>query len=265
MQAAGHQPSKQMKRFAVYVAKKAGKFLLQNFRKDKNLTKKRGTAKEVHLAQDVKSDKLIISEIKRKFPKHNILTEESGFIDKKSDYTWVVDPLDGSTNFARGNPFFAVSIALMKNKSVILGVINAPFLKELYVAERGTGAYLNESKIKISNKSKLSECYFVSCEGGDVANDNIAKINVKFHPLVKDLRKLGSAALESASVAAGGAEAYIVRQISPWDVAAGILLVEEAGGKVTDFAGNPWAAQKADLVFSNGKVHEKIVKRLRRV
>ena len=254
-----------IKIFAVSLSKKAGNFLLHNFRKDKNLIKKRGFAKEIHLPQDVKSDKLIISEIKKKFPKHNILTEESGFMDRKSDYTWVVDPLDGSTNFARGNPFFAVSIALMKDNDVILGVINAPFLKELYVAERGKGAYLNGKKIRISHKSKLGECYFVSCEGGDATNAQIAKINAKFHPLVKDMRKLGSAALESASVAAGGSEAYLVRQISPWDVAAGVLLVEEAGGKVTDFAGKVWNAQKANLIFSNEKVHENILKRLRRV
>lgn len=252
-----------MKQFAISLSKKAGNFLLQNFRKDRSLTKKRGMAKEVHLPQDIKSDKLIISEIKRRFSKHNILTEESGFIDKKSDYTWVIGPLDGSTNFARGNPFFAVSIALMKDNDIILGVINAPFLKELYVAERGKGAYLNGKKIQVSNKSKLGECYFVSCEGGDAANVKIAKINAKFHPLVKDLRKLGSAALESASVATGGAEAYIVRQISTWDVAAGVLLVEEAGGKVTDFAGKLWKPVKSNLVFSNGKVHEKIVRRLR--
>ena len=91
-----------MKEFALFITKKAGKLLLHNFRKDKALIKKRGTAKEVHLPYDIKSDKLIIKEIQRKFPTHNILTEESGFIDQKSEYTWVIDPLDGSTNFARG-------------------------------------------------------------------------------------------------------------------------------------------------------------------
>lgn len=251
-----------MKNFAVSVAKKAGKFLLQSFRKDKNLTHKRGTAKEVHLLQDLKSDKLIIKEIQRKFPTHNILTEESGFIDKKSDYTWVIDPLDGSTNFARGNPFFAVSIAVMKNKKSVLGVVFAPFLKEMYVAERGKGASLNGKRIHVSKINTLAKSYFVSCEGGDATNKEVAKINAKFHPLVKDMRKLGSAALESSSVAGARSEAYIVRQISPWDVAAGVLLVEEAGGKVTDFTGKPWKAKKVNLVFSNGKVHQKILNRL---
>lgn len=252
-----------MRKFAVSVAKKAGNLLSHNFRKDKALTKKRGTAKEIHLLQDVKSDTLIIKEIQRKFPTHNILTEESGFIDKESEYTWVIDPLDGSTNFARGNPFFAVSIALMENKEVILGVVNAPFLKELYVAERGKGAYLNGKKLHVSQTGTLAKSYFVSCEGGDATNKKIAQINVTFHPLVKDMRKLGSAALESASVACARSEAYIVRQISPWDVAAGVLLVEEAVGKVTDFAGKPWKAKRTDLVFSNGKLHEKILRKLK--
>lgn len=251
-----------MKSFAISVAKKAGTFLLRNFGKETALVKKRGTAKEVHLLQDLKSDKLIIREIKRKFPIHNILTEESGFIDKKSDYTWVIDPLDGSTNFARGNPFFAVSIALMKKKELLVGVVFAPFLKELYVAEKGKGAYLNGKRLHVSRTNAFSKSYFVSCEGGDANNKRVAKINAAFHPLVKDMRKLGSAALESSSVAAERSEAYIVRQISPWDVAAGVLLVEEAGGKVTDFAGKPWKAKKANLVFSNGKVHQKILNRL---
>ncbi|MEK6939769.1 MAG: inositol monophosphatase family protein [Nanoarchaeota archaeon] len=254
-----------MKKFAITLSKKAGNFLLRNFRKDESLIKKRGTAKEVHLLQDLKSDKLIISEIKKKFPKHNILTEESGFIDKKSDYTWIIDPLDGSTNFARGNPFFAVSIALMKDKELLLGVVYAPYLKELYVAEKGKGAYLNGKKIYVSQTDTLAKSYFVSCEGGDATNREIAKINAKFLPAVKDMRKLGSAALESASVAAGRSEAYIVRQISSWDVAAGVLLVEEAGGTVTDFAGKPWAAKKSNLVFSNGKMHGKILTGLSRV
>lgn len=254
-----------MKQFAVTLAKKAGAFLLQSFRKDKALIKKRGTAKEVHFLQDLKSDKLIIKEIQKKFPKHSILTEESGFIDKKSDYTWVIDPLDGSTNFARGNPFFAVSIALLKKNTVILGVINAPFLKELYVAEIRKGAYLNGKRLHVSKTAKLSQSYLVSCEGGDATNALIAKINALFHPLVKDMRKLGSAALESSSVACARSEAYIVRQISPWDIAAGVLLVEEAGGRVADFAGKPWKAKKANLVFSNGKVHGELLNRVRRL
>lgn len=235
---------------------------MHNFRKDTSLVKKRGTAKELHLMQDLKSDKLIISAIKKKFPQHNILTEESGFIDKKSDYAWVIDPLDGSTNFARGNPFFAVSIALMKDKELLLGVVYAPYLKELYVAEKGKGAYLNGKKIHVSKTNTLAKSYLVSCEGGDATNKQIAEINAKFLPLVKDMRKLGSAALESSSVAAGRSEAYIVRQISSWDVAAGVLLVEEAGGKVTDFEGKPWNGRKSNLVFSNGKVHGRILERL---
>lgn len=252
-----------MKQFAITLSKKAGNFLLQNFRKDKTSTKKRGTAKELHLLQDVKSNALIIKEIQRRFPTHNLLTEESGFINKNSSYTWIIDPLDGSTNFARENPFFAVSIALMKGNELLLGVINAPFLKELYIAEKGKGAYLNGKKLHVSKINKLSRSYFVSCEGGDATNKEVAKINAKFHPLVKDMRKLGSAALESSSVACARSEAYIVRQISPWDVAAGVLLVEEAGGKVTDFQGNPWKAKKENLVFSNGKVHGKILRKLR--
>jgi myo-inositol-1(or 4)-monophosphatase len=247
------------KKFAINLSNVAGRYLLEHFRKDSSLLFRRGFAKEVSTKYDKGSDKLIIRYVKDKFPSHNILTEESGFIDRGSEFTWIVDSLDGTSNFAIGNPFFAVSIALARNSELILGVINAPFLKEIYYAERGKGAFMNGKKIHVSKIRELGKSYVISCEGGDKTK-RIAKINAKIHPRAKDMRKLGSASLEGAAVACGRAEAYIVTKIYPWDIAAAVLLVKEAGGYVTNFKGEEWNNKVSDLILSNSKIHKELLR-----
>lgn len=249
-----------MRTFATSLAKKSGNILLKNFRKDHRLLRMRGVSKEIVTKYDKTVDKFIVKAITKKFPTYSILTEESGCRNKNSEFTWIVDSLDGSGNFAVGNPFFSVSLALVHLGKPILGVTYAPFLKELFIAEEGKGALLNGRPVCVSNIGQFRKCYLVSCEGGEKNNIRISKINAKFHPKVKDFRKLGSGALESGWVSCGRAEAYIATKISPWDIAAGVLLVTEAGGKVTDFRGKPWRPVNSDMVFSNGKVHGKILK-----
>ena len=244
---------------AVQIAKIAGEYLHKNFKKDSSLLNMRGLSKEITTKYDKESDRIIIAEIEKNFPKHSILTEESGRIDKKSEFLWIVDSLDGSGNYAMSNPFFSVSIALMKNNKVILGVIYAPALNELYTAEVGCGAYLNNKKIKVSEISSIDKSYIVMCEGGLKTNRRISEYVSQIYPRVKDLRKIGSAAIESGFVASGRADAYFTFEISPWDVAAGVLLVKEAGGKVTDFNGDEWEAKKTDLIMSNTKLHKPIL------
>lgn len=260
-----------MKATAIHTAQKAGAFVLRHFKRDQLLARKRATAKELTTKYDLHSDTLIIHEIEKHFPTHALLTEESGWIHQSrkyskyneySEYTWIVDPLDGSTNFANGNPFFSISIALMKKDKLVLGVVFAPFLKELFVAEKGKGAFLNGKRIHVSDTKLFEKSYFLSCEGGDKTNRKVSLINSVFHSKIKDMRKLGSAALESSWVACGRADAYIVPQIAPWDVAAGVLLVQEAGGTVTDFQGKPWRVETMNLIFSNGKVHQEVLQRI---
>ena len=247
-----------MKKFIIELSKKAGKFLLENFRKDSDLFRLRGTTKEIVTKYDKASDKMLVDALSKKFPDYNLLTEESGFRDKKSDFTWIVDSLDGSSNFAVGNPFFAVSIALVHHNKPILGVAYAPFLKELFVAEEGSGALLNSKAIHVSYIDQLDKSYFVWCEatGGHL---RMSRINANIQPKVKDLRKLGAGSLECAWVACGRADAFVVTQVEPWDVVTGTVLVSEAGGKVTDFKGNAWKPKRSDVVFSNGKIHDKIL------
>ena len=248
-----------MKELIESLARTAGDTLMKYFRQDWSLLKERTTAKEAATKYDKEVDSLIVAEIKRHYPHHSLLTEESGFLQGGRDWLWIVDSLDGTGNFANFNPFFSVCIALMHQNELLLGVIYAPAIDEFYFAEKGKGAYLNEVKIQVSDVSDLSQSYIFYCEGGDRNRERTGKLLHKVYPRVTDMRKLGSAGLETAWVAAGKGEAYFTTRIEPWDVAPGVLLVQEAGGKVTDFQGNPWKSTTSDLLVSNNKLHEKIL------
>jgi len=248
-----------MKELIESLARKAGDTLTKHFRQDWALLKKRSTAKEAATKYDKEVDRLIVEEIKRHYPHHSLLTEESGFLRDDPDWLWIVDSLDGTGNFADFNPLFSVCIALMHQGELLLGAIYAPAIDEFYFAEKGKGAYLNGAKLQVSDVSDLSQSYILYCEGGDKDRGRTGELLQKVYPLVTDIRKLGSAGLETAWVAAGKGEAYFSTRIEPWDVAPGVLLVQEAGGKVSDFQGNPWKPLTGDLVFSNKKLHERIL------
>lgn len=251
------------RKFAVELATRAGKALAAHFRKDRELLDLRKTVKEITTKYDKESDKMIAKALSEKYPAYNVWTEESGVINRGSEYTWIADPLDGTVNFASDNPLYCVTIALLRKNEPILGVTYAPIIDELYVAESGKGAFLNRERISVSTTEKLEECYAYFCEGGDKNRLRTGKINGAIYPKVRDLRKLGSAGLEAAWVACGRGDAYVTTKIEPWDVAAGVLLVREAGGKVTDFRGGAWKTERSDLVFSNGRVHESILELVR--
>jgi myo-inositol-1(or 4)-monophosphatase len=241
------------------LARKAGDTLRKYFRQDWALLKERNTAKEAATKYDKEVDTLIVAEIKRHYPQHSLLTEEGGLLEGDPDWLWIVDSLDGTGNFANFNPFFSVCLALMHESELLLGAVYAPAIDEFYFAEKGKGAYLNGVKIQVSDVSDLGHSYILYCEGGDKDRERTGKLLHNIYPRVTDIRKLGSAGLETAWVAAGKREAYFTTRIEPWDVAPGVLLVQEAGGKVSDFQGNPWRPQTSDLLFCNKKLHEKIL------
>jgi myo-inositol-1(or 4)-monophosphatase len=241
------------------LARKAGDTLVKRFRQDWALLKERSTAKEAATRYDKEVDRLIVEEIKRHYPHHSLLTEESGLLRGDPDWLWIVDSLDGTGDFANFNPFFSICIALMHQGELLLGTIYAPAIDEFYFAEKGKGAYLNRVKIQVSDVSDLSQSYILYCEGGEKNRGRTGELLHKVYPLVTDIRKLGSAGLETAWVAAGKGEAYFSTSIEPWDVAPGVLLVQEAGGKISDFQGNPWQPQTNDLLFSNKKLHKGIL------
>ncbi len=252
----------EMKNFTLQVARKAGDILLEGFRRDQASILLRNTAKEAASSYDKLVDRLITAEISKSYPRHSLLTEESGYHQAGDEWLWIVDSLDGTGNFSNHNPFFAVCIALMHRDELTLGVIYAPALNELYLAERDKGAYLNGVRIKVSHIADLTRSYIIYCEGGSKDRDRTGILLHNVYPHVTDIRKLGSAGLETAWVASGRGEAYYTTDIEPWDVAAGVLLVEEAGGMVSDFGGNPWKSECGDYLFSNTRAHEPILQLL---
>ncbi|MDY6911074.1 MAG: inositol monophosphatase family protein [Chloroflexota bacterium] len=242
--------------------KQAGDMLMEHFGTERQLLKLRATVKDSVTKYDKMVDELIIGEIKKKYSNHSMVTEESGFLKGDPDWLWIVDSLDGTSGYASSNPLFSVCIALMNKGNLTHGAVYAPAINELYLAERGNGAYLNHARIHTSKIAKLEQGYVFSCEGGE--KDRIKTLDLinKVYPEVMDLRKLGSAGLETAWVAAGKGEAYFTTQIDPWDVAAGVLLVEEAAGKVTDFNGNRWQPVRGNFLFSNGNTHSAMLELL---
>lgn len=256
---------------AIDAALLAGKHLLNNYKKrhvevygsaDTLSVANRGLTKEITSVRDHEADELIIALLKEQHPEHNILTEETGEINKGSPYCWVVDPLDGSSNYVNHNPFFAVSICLAYENSPITSVIYAPLIEEIAVARKGHGCTLNGRKVEVSSTPSLEKGYIVGCPGGDKTTQRFAKMSYSLNESSKDFRKMGSAAIESYTVAAGRVDSFVTLNIPPWDVAAGALCVEEAGGKVTDFEGNPWTMNKTDLVMTNGILHESVLEKV---
>jgi myo-inositol-1(or 4)-monophosphatase len=248
--------------FTVRLVRKAGGMLLEAFQSDHDSVSLRSTAKEAASSYDKSVDRLIVEEVSKAYPRHSLLTEESGYHKADDEWLWIVDSLDGTGNFSNRNPLFAVCIALMHRGDLSLGVIYAPALNELYLAEKGKGAYLNGVKLGVSTIGELHRSYLIYCEGGSKDRARTGSLLQGVYPHVTDIRKLGSAGLETAWVASGRAEAYFTTAIEPWDVTAGALLVAEAGGRISDFKGNPWKPERGDYLFSNGRVHEPLLQHL---
>lgn len=253
---------KKMEKFIKRLTKEAGEELLNYFKKENNLISLRGSSKEIVTKYDKLVDKFIIKEIKKHYSDHSILTEESGLMQKNSDFLWIVDSLDGSGNFANKNPLFSVCIALLLRGEIILGAIYAPVLQEFYFAEKEKGAFLNNKKISVSKIDDLKKSYLVYCEGNEKRRKKFAQILTKIYPKVTEIRKVGSAGIESAWVATGRIDGFFTTQIDPWDVAAGVLLVKEAGGQISNFENKNWQIKRDNFLFSNGKIHSKVLKYL---
>jgi len=251
-----------IRRVMEQIARTAGEFLLSHFRQEPDLVVQRNSAKEAATSYDKLADDLIIHGIKEHYPDHSLLTEESGFLHGDPEWLWIVDSLDGTGNYANWNPLFCVCIALKHQQEIVLGAIYAPAIDEFYIAQIGEGAYLNGMRIQVSDIALLHDSYIFYCEGGERDRRRTGWFLTKVYPEVVDIRKLGSAGLESAWVAAGRGEAYFTTSIEPWDVAPGVLLVAEAGGMISDFTGGAWNMKKNDLLFSNSRVHSPLIELL---
>ena len=250
-----------MKNLAIQVAKQSGKSLMKNYGKVK-FVKVKDKLSYVTNA-DLESEKIILSAIRKKYPNHDIISEESGKLNKKSDYRWYIDPLDGTHNYINKIPLFGVSIGLEFKNKMILGVIYLPYFNELYVAEKGKGSFMNGKKIKVSDKKNLKKSFIVTDLVLHYIPGKKIKMLDKLKGFVHDMRVLGSAVYGYAAVAKGSADAYLAPCTNPWDVAAGALIVEEALGKVTDFSGNKWKPEMNNFISSNKKIHRELLKLLK--
>lgn len=260
---------KKVKTVALRAAKSAGSYLLKEFRNFNREQIKLKSQFEILTKADLGAERIILRELNQHFPDHDILSEESGSLrfgieasDEgiKSEYLWIVDPLDGTTNFSIYNPLWSVSIALARRGEIIFGVVHVPYLGETYFAGLDGGAYCNNKKIRISN-IRGERAFHTFCHG--TSKESI-KLALKYYQTQKlsrfDCRQLGSAAVELAYVARGRSESILIPGARSWDVAAGALIAREAGGVVTDFSGRAWNIRSKDLLATNGLVHEEILK-----
>jgi myo-inositol-1(or 4)-monophosphatase len=236
------------------IAREAGALLMDYFRQNVKVEYK-GEADLVTVA-DRKSEALIRERIGRHWPTHDVLGEEGGLRDTGSDYRWYVDPLDGTTNFAHGFPVFCVSMALDHKGNRIAGVIYDPTRDELFAAEKGSGAYLNQQRIHVSGTENLAECLVAT---GFPSHKRHKNPNIFFYHQITlhthGVRRAGSAALDLCCVACGRFDGFWEFNLNSWDTAAGVLIVQEAGGQVTDFKGGPFQLDSRETLASNGLVH----------
>jgi len=249
---------------AKFAAKEAGKILLENFNKPYSVYQK-GERKEFVTEIDLKSEELILSILKKEFPMYNLHAEESGEEKKNSEFTWFVDPLDGTTNYKIKNPFFNVSIGLAKGNQPVVGVVYSPFLDELFSAEIGKGAFLNGNPIKVSERTDIKSSVIGFCHSGRKQEYVQRGINIfsKLKLLSSHTRQFGAAALELCYLAAGRIDVFELSNLNTYDVAAGALIAKEAGAKLTDFKGGLWDLSKQDLLGTNGKVHAEVLEAVR--
>jgi myo-inositol-1(or 4)-monophosphatase len=253
------------KEFAVKTARQAGQYLRNIFHHQHAIMYK-GRINIVTEA-DHGSENLIIEAIRREFPDDDILTEESPGMDRGRSARWIIDPLDGTTNYAHGFPIFCVSIALEVGGIVQLGVVYQPMLDEMFVAERGGGTFQNGNPLQVSSISGLSASLLATGFPYDIQESEQNNIRY-FNTMVvqaQAVRRAGSAALDMAYVAAGRFDGFWELKLMPWDTAAGVLLIQEAGGTVTDIVGRPYHLGGPDVLASNGLIHQQMIDALKAV
>ncbi len=248
---------KDFKQVALLTLKKASEVILKSYGKKESIKIKPN--KSLVATADLESNKAIIKTIKKYFPEHSILSEESGFEDKKSDYKWVIDPIDGTHNFIKGIPLFGTSIALEYKNEVILGLLHFPILKLTAVAEKGKGAFLNGKRIKVSNKKSLEHSFILFEFSYANRREKTDFLERLIHKTI-DVRNFGSAVYHLLLVACGRCDGFVILATNEWDIAAGFLIVEEAGGTITDLSGNKWTPHKNKYLISNGKLHKELLK-----
>jgi myo-inositol-1(or 4)-monophosphatase len=244
----------------IQIAREAGEVIKEAFRTNFSVEFKTNEANLV-TEVDTKSEQMIINFISKKYPEHGILAEESGGDYKNKEYVWIIDPLDGTTNFAHGLPIFSVSIGIQKNGETICGVVYDIMQDLLYKAESGSGAFCNKRKLRVGTNENLQHSVVVTGFPYDIADNpnNAIELFSAFLKKSRAVRRLGSAAIDMCYVADGVFDGFWEVKLNPWDVCAGSLIVEEAGGLVTDFRGKPRDLFCKEILATNQGVHKSMM------
>ena len=252
-----------MLNFAIQTAREAGQILADKFGRALQVSHKGDI--DLVTEADLAAEQLIVERIRSYHPRHAILTEESGNVleagGADAAFKWIIDPLDGTTNYAHGYPCFCVSVALEHDGRIVVGVVYDPTRDELFAAERGEGATLNGRRMRVSETDELNRALVCTGFPYDVRerSDFIRHFR-QFIMRAQSVRRDGAAALDLACVAAGRFEGFYEEGLRPWDVAAGVLLVEEAGGRVTHYDGSPFNIYATHIAASNGLIHEEMLR-----
>ena len=246
----------------VKVCRKAAKILIRDFGEIENLQVSLKGPGNFVTASDLKVEKILVEELQKARPTYSILSEEIGEINNDESFKWIIDPIDGTSNFLHGIPHFAISIGLEHDKEIICGIIYDPIKDEMFVAEKGNGAYVNNKRMRVSSRSKLKDCIIFT--GGPRQNPKDKELFFveykNFSSIVKTpIRKMGSASLDIAYVAAGRCDGFWQRNLNYWDYAAGIILVKESGGFVTDFNGENGYIQNKTILVTNSKINNEMI------
>ncbi len=249
----------------IEIAKEAGKFLKDNEGKISEI-KEKGSFTNLVTNVDKGSETLIKDFIIQNFPGHGILAEESGASLPTSEYRWIIDPLDGTTNYTHAYPVYCVSIGVEYKSEVVAGVVYDPNLDELFSAERGSGAYMNGKRLSVTSVDTLERSLLATGFPYDIKRNpfNCVQHFNEFLVTVQAIRRLGSAALDICYVAAGRLDGFWEVNLHPWDTAAGVLITTEAGGKVTDFTGGKYSIYHRNILLSNGLIHGEMIEVLKR-
>lgn len=256
-----------MKTTAIKAAKLAGKLLVDNLGKITRRDIERKNKFDFVTEIDLESERLIISTIKQRFPEHAIFSEESAKESVRDQYRWIIDPLDGTTNYIHAYPAFAISIALEYQQEIILGVIYDPLRDELFYGKKGGGAFVNGKAIRVSHISELKDSLLATgfpFRSKEYLNIYLTAFASLFRR-VSGIRRAGSAALDFAHLACGRCDGFWEIGLSPWDIAAGSVLIEEAGGLITDFGGGHQHIWTGNVVAGNKFIHDEVLKVVKEV
>ena len=250
----------------VNACRKASKNLIRDFGEVEKLQVSIKGPGDFVTMTDKKVEKILIDELLKARSNYSILSEEIGEIKNDEEFKWIIDPIDGTSNFLHGIPHFGISVALEKNKEIICGIIFDPIKNEIFSTEKGNGSYLNNQRIRVASRKKLTDCILFTggprqtSKNKEVALKEYEKFSSK---VLIPIRKMGSASLDMAYLAAGRCDGFWQRDLNYWDIAAGILLIKEAGGFVTDFIGTDKYIENKTILAANSRIHEAMIEVLK--